>query len=74
MSIYKVTEQYLKILNQSFQTKQMQWATLTLKTVDTQWAHTNMHSPGLRRPENVSNSPIMRFFPSRQISQIPRRY
>ena len=38
----KLTETYLKILNQNFQSKQMQWATLTLKTVDsTQWAHTN---------------------------------
>ena len=35
------TEKYLKILNHNFQTKQMQWATLTSKTVDTQWAHTN---------------------------------
>jgi len=37
MPIYKVTQKYLK--SQNFQTKQMQLATITLKTVYTQWAH-----------------------------------
>ena len=58
MSKYKVTEKYLKILNQSFQTKQMQRATITLDIVGS-----HKHCLVLGRPENVSNSPITRFFP-----------